>query len=48
MDGGVLSDSHSREFRALLDLGNLVEVFPVHYGAKDRTLAVFHLPAVSD
>jgi hypothetical protein len=48
MDGGVLTDQHSRAFRTLLKTGNLVEVFPLSYGAKDRSLAVFHLPARSD
>jgi len=48
MDGGVLTDAHSRAFRTLQNIGELVEVFPVFYGAKDRTLAVFHVPAAGD
>ena len=42
--GGPLSVKHGPSYRTLQTLGDLIEVFPLFYGAKDRTLAVFYVP----
>lgn len=48
LGGGPFSTKHGENYRTLQDLGELVEVFPVHYGAKDRTVAVFHVPTLME
>lgn len=37
----------SPRYREISRVADLVEVFPVQYGAKNRTIAVFHTPSVS-
>ena len=46
--GGPFSVSHGSSFQALQRLGDLVEIFPVHYGSKDRTVAVFYVPELNE
>ena len=48
LGGGPFSSKHGAAFRTLQEHGELVEVFPVRYGAKDRTLAVFHMPDLTE
>jgi hypothetical protein len=45
--GFYLTDSdilrkEDRVLRRVLDNAKLVKLFPLHYGPKDRTLALFH------
>jgi 4-amino-4-deoxy-L-arabinose transferase-like glycosyltransferase len=44
MGGGPFSVGHGKDFRTLLPLGHLEEIYPLSYGAKDRTLVVFYVP----
>jgi hypothetical protein len=48
LGGGPFSSKHGASFRTLQGHGDLVEIFPVRYGAKDRTLAVFHVPDLNE
>jgi 4-amino-4-deoxy-L-arabinose transferase-like glycosyltransferase len=48
LGGGPISTRHGLTFRTLQELGELVEVFPLRYGAKDRTLGVFHVPELGE
>lgn len=47
MDGGPVTLAPSARYRTLQGIGDLIGVFPVYYGAKDRTVAVFHVPGRS-
>jgi 4-amino-4-deoxy-L-arabinose transferase-like glycosyltransferase len=48
LGGGPFSTKHGANFRTLQESGELMEVYPVHYGAKDRTIAVFHVPTLHE
>ena len=42
---GTVPGSLSQQYRTLLGEAELIQVFPVHYGAKDRSLAIFRRSA---
>lgn len=44
MNSGPFAATSSERYRALQGFGDLIHVFPLHYGAKDRSIAVFHVP----
>lgn len=48
MAGDPFTGKKHRQYRVLRDIADLVQVFPAHYGAKDGTLAVFHIPLSSE
>jgi len=43
-----LTRQTGRQYRILLRTADLIQVFPVHYGAKDRALAVFRMPGSNE
>ena len=45
LGGGFLPGSRSVAYRDLQRKAELIEVFPLQYGAKNRSIAVFHRPA---
>jgi len=44
----TLTRRTGRQYRILLRTADLIQVFPVHYGAKDRALVEFHMPGSNE